>query len=293
MIPVLLGAAAVWGISNVADAESNAKAANKLNKEASDIANRANIMIDESHSRMMCVLDKLGDTKMRTSIAIGMAGDYIEDITKKVKLGKDKESIRELEEAGIRENLLTEMHVLSEQAQRLGIEGVGQIDADENENSVCVFGALGGAALGFGAVAMPAMLLYSFMKSDEAEAAYFEAKTRVDEAKVYKERCNNMCTLFNAITTRGEQIDNLLHRLNNYFIPSVENLSQIIDRFGSDYKNYSVESKASVFYSFQLAQTVKHVVETSMFQEDWSLNPCMDKTIEIGQQTIELLSDSN
>ena len=30
MVPLLLGAAAIWGISNVAEAESNANAANKM-----------------------------------------------------------------------------------------------------------------------------------------------------------------------------------------------------------------------------------------------------------------------
>ena len=292
MIPLLVGAAAIWGISNVADAESNAKAANRINKEAAELAQNAHENVNNAHDNMMNVLDELGETKHRTSIAIGIAGDFIQDITQKIRQENDTKSMKELEEAGIYENILTQMHTLSQQAQEIVIDSDKEIDASENENAVCVFGALGGAALGFGAIAMPAMLLYSFMKSDEAEAAYHEAKTRMDEARVYEERCNNICSLFNAISTRGEQIDRLLYGLNKYFVPAVENLSHVVDAYGIDYKNYSMESKMSVFYSFQLAQTVKTVVETSMLQEDWSLNTDIDKTLEIGQKTIQLLSDN-
>ena len=292
MIPVLLGAAAIWGISNVADAESNAQAANKINKEAADLAKNAHGRVSQSHDEMMSVLDSLGETKRRTSIAIGFAGDYILDITKKIRLANDTESIRELEEAGVHDEILSQMHGLSQQAQSIGMEAADQFDVSENENAVCVFGALGGAALGFGAIAMPAMLLYSFMKSDEAKAAYYEAKTRMDEAKIYEEKCNNMSALFKAISTRGEQIENLLYRLNDYFVPSVESLSWVVDNYGVDYRQYTVESKMKVFYAFQLAQTVKNVVETSMFQEDWSINPDIERTMEIGHKTIALLSDN-
>ena len=289
MVPLLLGAAAIWGISNVAEAESNANAANKMNKEASELAQRAYNKVNTSHERMMNVLDDLGDNKMRTSVAIGMAGEFIEDITKVLKQNRDTKSLRELDEAGINENLLSQMHTLSQQAQQHGTNDIKQMDVSENENAVCVFGALGGAALGFGVVAIPAMFIYSFMKSDEAEAAYYEAKTRVDEAKVYAERCNNMSTLFNAIATRGQQIDDLLHRLNEYFVPAVEALSQTMDNFGNNYALYNTEAKMTVHYSFQLAQTVKTIVETSMFQEDGTINPDMDMTLEIGEQTMALL----
>ena len=292
MVPLLLGAAAIWGISNVADAEAKASSANRINKEAAELAQTAHGKVNSAHSGMMSVLDDLGDTKRRTSIAIGLTGDYIERITKKVKRERDTKSIRELEENGIYENILTKMSELSQQVQNFNLSAGKDIDVSENENAVCVFGALGGAALGFGAVAMPAMLLYSFMKSDEAEAAYYEAKTKLDEAKVYQERCNNMCSLFNAITKRGKQIDNLLHGLNKYFIPAAESLSNVFDNYGDDYKHYSPESKMTVFYSFQLAQTVKTVVETSMFQEDGSLSADIDQVLDVGQQTMKFLTSN-
>lgn len=290
MVPVLVGAAAIWGLSNMAEAESNVATANAINKEAADMAQNAYENVSQRHAEMMDSLERLGETKKRTSIAIGFAGDYIQDITKKIKLDNDLESMRELEDAGIQEDVLEKMHILSQQVKELSMDNDKQSSMSGDDNSTCVLGALGGAALGFGVVAMPAMLLYSFIKSDEAESAYHKAKTRMDEARVFNERCNNMCALFKAITTRGEQIEDLIQKLNKYFVPSVEQLSNIVGTYGNDYKNYTPESKMAVFYSFQLAQTVKAIVETSMVQEDWSISPVLDDTVEMGEKTVLLLS---
>lgn len=293
MIPLLLGgAAAIWGISNIADAESNAKAANRINKEAAELANNANKRVTDAHDYMMYTLDTLGDLKRTTSKEIGNVGDIIEDITKRIKMERNTKALKELESNGIYENLLMQMSTLSRQAEEFETEAREQFDVSENENATCVFGALGAAAFGFGMVAMPAMLLYSFMKSDEAEAAYYSAKTRMDEAKIYAERCNNMTSLFEAMTKRGRQIGSLLSGLNEYFSPSTKALNAVYRNYGDDYKTYPPESKMTVFYSFQLAQTIKTIVETSMFQEDGTFNTDMDKTLDKGHQTLIFLNQN-
>lgn len=293
MVPLLLGAAAIWGISNVADAESNVNAANRINKEAAELANDANQRLTNAHGQMMQTIDKLGNTKRIISKEIGNVGDLIEKITKRIKRENNTRALRELEENGIYENMLNQLAMFSNKAEQYQKEAQMELDASENENAVCVFGALGAAAFGFGMVAMPAMLLYSFMKSDEAEAAYYNAKTKLDEAKVYAERCNNMNALFSAMNNRGKQIDNLLKKLNTYFRPSTDALNTVYRNYGDDYKIYSPESKMTVFYSFQLAQTIKTIVETSMFQEDGSFNTDMDKTLDKGEQTLRFLTSNS
>ncbi len=84
MVPLLLGAAAIWGISNVADAESNVNAANRINKEAAELANDANQRLTNAHGQMMQTIDKLGNTKRIISKEIGNVGDLIEKITKRI-----------------------------------------------------------------------------------------------------------------------------------------------------------------------------------------------------------------
>ena len=291
MIPLLLGAAAIWGINEVADAEENANKANRINREVSELVNEAKNTVNSAQENLMSVLEDLGENKRRTSIAVGMAGDFISDIKENLKRKNDTKSLRELEEAGIKEDVLSKMSELAQEIKSLGLEEDKQMDVSENENAVCVFGAMGAAALGFGAVAMPAMLIYGLMKSDEAKAAYYEAKERMDKARVYDERCKNIATLLNAFAIRGKQIDNLISRLNYYFVPSVEKLSNIIDNYGTEYRNYSIESKETLFVVFQLAQTVQYVVNTPMLQEDWSINPEVDGVLEIGEETVEVLAD--
>ena len=41
MIPILVGAAALWGVSNMADAENKTRQANNINTQAAQIAARA------------------------------------------------------------------------------------------------------------------------------------------------------------------------------------------------------------------------------------------------------------
>ena len=64
MIPVLFGAAALWGVSNMAEAENNIDRARSINKQAAAIANAANDKTRAAHSSMVGTLKRLGKTKM-------------------------------------------------------------------------------------------------------------------------------------------------------------------------------------------------------------------------------------
>lgn len=286
MIPLLFGAATLWGISNMADAENKTKNANRINYEAAGIAERANRQVTNAHSNMTQILNKLGKNKMTImSGNINVVADVMSKIYKNFKLNNDTRGLRELEDGGINNILISEMQSLSTKAielqQTKEFKSVGA-------GSFCAIGALGGAVLGLGAITAPAMLIYSFMKTDEAEAALYEAKTRLDEARYYEERSKNICALFNAITRRGEQINNLLANLNCYFDSAVYQMRNVVRNSGYTWKDYPEEYKAIIFYTWQIASTVKMIVDTSMIQEDWSINSEIDKPIEIGEQTLEL-----
>ena len=291
MLPVLLGAAALWGISNMAEAEENVNKANKINEQAAEIANAANQKVKNAHSSMTSTLNKLGKTKMQLmSGNISEVADIMGKVYKNFKLNKDTKGLKELEDAGFNETLLGEMENLSTKA--IELSETSEFKVNEN-GGLCAVGALGGAVLGFGMIAAPAMLLYSFMQSDEAEAALYEAKTRLDEAKVYEQRSENICALFKAISTRGNQINNLLNVLNIYFDSAVEQMNEVTRIYKYDFRNYPPEGKALLFYTWQIAKTVKIIVDTSLIQEDWSINPNIDNSINIGKRTLELLSSGD
>lgn len=289
MIPLLLGGAALWGVSNMADAENKTRNANMINAQAAQIADSANRQVTNAHSNMTKVLNKLGKTKMDLmSGNINDVANVMGKIYKTFRFNKDTEGLRELEEGGINMAMISEMEDLSNKA--IALQQTPEFKS-VNTGSFCAVGALGGAVLGLGAIAAPAMLLYSFMKTDEAEAALYEAKTRLDEARYYEQRSKNICALFNAISTRGKQIDNLLVNLNRYLDPAVYQMKDVIGQNGYEFKTYPEEYKAVIFYTWQITQTVKIVVDTSVIKEDWSINPEIDKKIEVGSQTLELLSE--
>ena len=290
MIPLLFGAAALWGLGNLSEAERKASQANNINEQAAAIADAANKNAKQAHEEMVQILKSLGTTKMELmSGNINDVADVMGNVYKNFRLNHDTEGLKELEDAGFNELMLNELQTLSTKAIELSTT-TEFITA--NNGAFCAIGALGGIVLGAGIIAAPAMLIYSFMKSDESEAALYEAKTRLDEAKYYEERSKNICALFNAITKRGKQIYTLLNQLNGYFTPAVHEMNMIKKKYQYDYKNYPDEGKAVLFYSWQIAQTAKKIIDTSMVHEDWSIYLELDRTMEIGLQTIALLSNN-
>lgn len=289
MIPILLGGAALWGMSNLSNAERHIKNANEINAQAAFIANAANHKVRNAHSHMTNILSSLGALKMDImSDNIDDVVDTMSGIYKNFKLNRDTRGLRELEDNGFSHQVLDEMHTLSNKAIELAHT---EIITSPDSGVFCAIGMFGSTVLGLSAIAAPAMLLYSFMQSDEAEAALYEAKTKLDEARYYEARSENICALFHAISKRGQQIQDLLNSLNNYLTPAVMNMNSIKDIYGYDYRQYSEDAKANVFYMWQIAQTVKSIIDTSIIQEDWSINPDLEEPIEIGQQTIALLND--
>ena len=294
MIPVLLAAgAAIWGINNLDEAERKTRQASDINKEAAKISEAAYNRVKNSHGNMTDTLVQLGRTKENLMNGnIQTIVDIMSKIYKKVKIDRDTQGLRELQEGGITEIGLGEFTAMTQKAVDIS-KNAKNINTDDNHGWAAT-GAFAATAVGLGVVAGPAFVLYSIMESDKADEALYNAKTQLDEARVYEERCKNIDALFAAITTRGKQIDNLLGRLNYHFDSAVSQL-QYVHRTNKEkkYSSYPQEHKAVVFYSWQIAQTIKTIIDTSMINEDLSLNSDMERPLEEGNQTLKLLSSAN
>ena len=291
MIPVLFGAAALFGLGEVAAAEEKSNQAKKIDEQAAKIAEDAQAQLKNSHEIMTKVLSKLGKTKMDLMKGdITDVANFMSKLYKKFRLNHDTEGLRELEANGINEQTLNAVTTLSKETLELSESTKFNHEID---GSLGAIGALGGAALGFGVIAAPALLLYGFMKSDEATKILYEAKTRLDKANYYAERSKNISALFNAISTRGTQMNDLLCNLKHYFDPAVEQLKEVDRLNGGNYtfKNYSPEHKATIFYAWLIMETVKTIVDVSMIHEDWSINPDIEKPIENGEKAVALLAN--
>ena len=297
MIPVLVGAGVGWWLgnkigNNINKAEAYSEAANDLNNEAVQIVNAANRNLEISHKAMTGTLIELGKTKKDILTKnIVPTVNIMSGLYKNVKLNRDTRGLRELEDAGFKEKFLSEVQEISKSA--LALSNNKKVTAADNL-SLISFGVLGGAAILNPLLtipALPAVLLYSSSKADEAETEFYKAATRLDEARYHSECCKNSCALFKAITERGEQINSLLLNLNHYFDFSLAQFQTVVNRYSYEYRYYSEEAKTVVFFNWQIAQTVKIIIDTSIICEDGSLNVEMEQPLEIGTKTLRLLSD--
>ena len=276
MVPLIaVGAAALWGASKVSDAKDNLRRANDINSQAAAIANDSKAEVDRAHGNMKKFLDIVGETKM--DLMSGIYDDFActaGKIHRKFKVNHDTAGLRELEEFGFNEKILNEMQTLSNEAKRL--ISTPEFDSADG-GSYAAIGLLGAGVLGLGGslIAGPAMAIYGMMKSDEAEAALYEASSRLDEARLYQERCR--------------QINNLLIDLNKYFEPAVDNMNNIAYRRNYNFTGASIQEKMPIYYTFQIANTIKNIIDTAIIQDDWSINPMLDTPIIKAQENIKLL----
>ena len=94
-------------------------------------------------------------------------------IGKKITIEHDTKGLRELEEGGITKYGLRELQALTQKSIEMTDYANQNINIDDN-HGLTVLGAIGTAAAGFGVVAAPVLLLYSFMESDKAEADLYQ-----------------------------------------------------------------------------------------------------------------------
>lgn len=293
MIPVLVGAAALFGAAKISDANDKIRSANSINSQAARIADSAKNQVEKSQNEMNYSLDRLGRTEkniMDCNIKnfVAMFKSIYDDFEYK----KNYSGLQKLEQMGFKKKVIEEMQSISKKFTELSST---QKFKEIEGNSYGAIGLFGAGALlgGLGVIAAPAALLYGIMKSDEAEAALYEAKSRMDEARLYEQRCKNLSALFSAINARGRMLNNLLTDLNIYLTPAVRDMSSIISRCGLELDEYPEAEYLQIFYAYQITNTVKILIETPIVQSDWSINPMLDHSLEIGQKNVAMIKSAN
>ena len=289
MVPLVIGGlAALWGVSEYSDAKDNLRSAKNINSQAAAIAEEAKKEVDEIHKKMLNSLNTVGATKKK--IMIGDFKDFsdmIVKIRKNYKFNNDTEGLRELDRFGINDKLINQMQDISQQAINLS----NMPNEPDGPSGVGVLGIIGAGV--FTSAAVVIAPIYLMMKSDEAKAALYEAKTRMDQAKYYQETCKNIGVLFKAIDVRSRQINYLLNELNVYFEPAVRTLREISIRRNYSFTGASKEEKIPIFYAHQLGETIKKIIDKPIIQNDWSINPDIEHSIELVETNVKMIRSAN
>ena len=296
MLPIIIGAAAGCFVGqkmgeDLIRAKNYADAANETYAKTSEMLSTTNASLHESQDKMIETLRVLGERKKYLMLgSISEMTKLMIKLGKKLKLNHDTQGVKELESAGFNASMFEEIEKSS--ARLIELSAPKETDVADSLLSVTI-GAVGVTGLLGILVAFPLSplaMLYTSSKADEAEIEFYKAQQKFDEAKVYFEHCGNQSALLRAITLRAKQIDNLLKGLDFYFSRSVNRVQNIILENGCEYRKYNHEDKNQIFIALQLMQTVKAIIDTSMFFEDGSFKGNNDSNLETGEKVLKLLN---
>lgn len=132
-------------------------------------------------------------------------------------------------------------------------------------------GVAGGTAVLGGLVAGPALLVMGLITGAKASANLDNAYANRAKAKEICEQLKAGAVQCNAIRRRTYMFYHLLTRLDSYFLPLIFRMEDIIEKEGTDYSEYTSDSKKVVSSAVSVAVTIKAVLDTAILTEDGNL----------------------
>lgn len=132
-------------------------------------------------------------------------------------------------------------------------------------------GVAGGTAVLGGIVAGPILAVGGMMMASKAEAALNDAKSNFEKAKLAAEEMKTATVATKAIRTRFAEVYKLIEELSVPFKENLDNLF-MITRHNNDYSSFSPFEKEVAYKTFQLAVSMKNILEAPILNKDGSLN---------------------
>ena len=142
-------------------------------------------------------------------------------------------------------------------------------------------GIAGGTAVLGGLVAAPALLVGAYFLNNKADEAMSKAKTHYAKAEEFDAKCSKSCSLLAAIRERGEQITNLLFRMDGDFTFGIRDMKGIIGRRGTDWRSFAREEQEHIAAVAMTAKTLKLIMDTPLCREDGTLDPNSDRVFSL------------
>ena len=148
-------------------------------------------------------------------------------------------------------------------------------------------GMAGGMTVLGGLVVGPALALGGTMFAKQADKAYWDAKSNLEEANTFMEQAKSIRSALKAIRKRSFQLRELLSKLDIPLSTLNARMKSIVQSKGTDWNSYSEYDKKQIYKCVQVAQVVKMVLDTSLLGEDGKLHRNSSKAVDDGQKFLD------
>lgn len=145
-------------------------------------------------------------------------------------------------------------------------------------------GMAGGTVVLGGLVAGPALAVLGFVVGAKASENLDKAYSNLSKAEEFAEEMTAASTLCIGIRRRATMFQRFLMSLNAVFEPLTYEMSQIIERKGTDFRNFDEEERKIVGEAMAMASSIKAILDTPILDEKGNLT---QKSEEIGEVTRE------
>ena len=140
-------------------------------------------------------------------------------------------------------------------------------------------GMAGGAAVLGGLVAGPALLVMGIIIGAKAGKTLQEAYANDAKANEIWEELKKAAEQCIAIRRRGYMFYTLLAKLDAYLYPLNQEMKRIIENEGTDYSQFSAESKKTIAVVVSTVGSIKSVLDTTILTESGGLTEESEKIV--------------
>lgn len=140
-------------------------------------------------------------------------------------------------------------------------------------------GMAGGMIVLGGLVAGPALLVMGLITGMKADEKLEVAKANSAQADEVCEELFNLSFQCDAIRRRTSMFYTFLARLDARLAPLAFQLGDVLEREGTDYREYSQEAKSAVLRAATMAGTVKSVLDTPILTDEGALTEESERLI--------------
>ncbi len=148
-------------------------------------------------------------------------------------------------------------------------------------------GMAGGTAVLGGLVAGPALAVLGVVVGAKASANLDKAYTNLAKAKEFREEMDTASAVCMGIRRRASMFNRFLISLNSIFEPLIYEMTRIIERRGTDYRQFSVDEKKIVAEAMAMAGAIKSILDTPILDDDGNLTPESGKMVEMTRKKLE------